>query len=378
MKIYLYLKLFFMEYKKILLGFFVAFLICSFVYSAVSYIEKRKSLVEKFTLGVVVQDESKYLDLLLSMMKQREDLSSVLEFKFLSEDDAKKMLISSEIPCYIVIQKGFVHSIRTGENKNIVIVGNKNDAIKYNISEILVKSGVAFLSSSQAGIYSTIDFAYKNNISENIINDKIVMDINLEFGKELLSYLNYFDQKTIFPTGSLPVKTHYIYSFVTFFILINCIPLYNKIKSILKTNTFYRAKAFGSNVYKYIFNIFISVFLFILFFSLPAFFVFGIKTIPIVFCIASFLLFSCIAFKDSTSFSNFFFVISIFMLFVSGGILPKVFLPKIINIISPLSINYYVLNINNSIFYSLYLVLYAIILLSASIILVKLKYRKVG
>lgn len=371
MKICLYLKLFFMEYKKILLGFFVAFLICGFVYGAISYIESRKSLVEKFSLGVVVEDESKYLDVLLGIMKEREDLSSILEFKILSEKDAKELLASNKIPCYIFIPKGFVHSIRTGENNNIILVGNKNDAIKYNISEILVKSGVAFLSSSQSGIYSTLDFAYKSDIDENIINDKIVMDINLEFGKELLGYLSYYDQKTVFPTGSLPIKTHYIYSFVTFFILINCIPLYSKLKYILQANIFYRSKALGSNIYKYMFNIFISLFLFVLIFSSPAFFIFGIKTIPIVFCICSFLLFSTVIFKDSTSFANFFFITSIFMLFVSGGILPKVFLPKILSLISPLSINYYVLNINNSMFFSLYLVLYAIILLTVSIIVTK-------
>ncbi len=336
-----FIKIILSEYKKIIIGISAAVFLFFMLSAFFEYIEKRSSLIDKFTFGIVVEDENPYLDIMLNALFSRDDLKNIMEFEKMDLSAAESKLKSQEIPCYIIIEKGFTDSVITGENKNIIFVGNRTQKLKYNISEALVKAGTAFLTSSQSGIYATIDYAYEKNVPNEIIQDKIVMAINLEFGKALLSYKEYFDTKYLNPFGDFSLKTHYLYSALIFMVLINIASFFEPLKKILDPAILARLKILGFDYYKAYAMAFCSLFLLILIVTLPLFYFFKFKIFILALILSSLIIFTSIVFKESASAGLFIFSFAIISLFISGGILPKGILPEFINKISFLSLNNY-------------------------------------
>lgn len=352
------------DYKKIIINIVFALLLGIVFLGAVNYMESRKSLIEKFKMGIVIEDSNKYLDYLLNIGLSQKDLNETIQFEIMDKKTAEDLLYNQNIPSYIIIPDGFTSSILDGSNINIGFVANPNIEIPYKISEIIVKAGVAFLSSSQSGIYATIDYANKNNI----YSERAVTNINIEFGKALLAYKNYYNEKLVYTTGNLPVKTNYLYSIIIFFITIFGINFYSGLNQIFNKEVYPRLKPMGFR--KVLLVTFVSIFILCNIVCIPAYYFMGFKTILLAINLASLFVFCSLCFKNNTSNGLFIFSISIFMLLISGGIIPRSFLPQLINNISFLSINYYYLN-NTGLNYIFYTIIFSVVLVFASLKLYK-------
>lgn len=352
------------DYKKMIINIVFAIFLGFLFLGFVNYIENRNTLIEKFKIGIVIEDSNNYLDYLLNIGLSQEDLNKTIEFEVMDKETAENLLDTQKIPSYIIIPSGFTNSILDGSNIDIIFVANPNIEIPYKISEIVVKAGIAFLSSSQSGIYAMIDYATKNNI----YTESAVTKINIEFGKALLSYKNYYNEKIVYTTGTLPIKQNYIYSILIFFIMIFGINFYNGLGQIFNKDVYPRLLIIGLK--KILLITFVSVCLIYNIICIPAYYFMGFKTILLVVNLTSLLIFCSLCFKNNTSNGLFIFTLSLVMLFISGGIIPRSFLPQAINNISFLSINYYYLN-NTSEKYIIYSIIFSVILMVASLKLYK-------
>ncbi|MDR2940596.1 MAG: hypothetical protein LBV08_09805 [Clostridiales bacterium] len=304
-------------------------------------IEKRQALIESFTFGVVVEDKNEYMDIMLNILFSREDLKNIISFEKMDAETAAKKLKDGLIPCYILIEEGFTESVMTGENKNIVFSGDPSYRLKYNIGEALVKAGAAFLTSSQSGIYSTLDYAYKYGIQHNVIQEEIVMAINLEFGKALISYKDYFDTELINPFGDYPLKTHYYYSALIFMAIVCVAPVAGGAKKIFAPEVLDRLKVLGFDYYKIYSMAYLACLIIIFALLLPLFMVFNYKIFFLAVMLSSLAIFTSAMFKGAAPQGLFIFSMALIMLFISGGAIPKGVLPGFINKLSFLAVNEY-------------------------------------
>ena len=359
--------------KKIIIGILTSLSIISMLFFAFKYFSDRQSLIEKFTLPIVIEDENKYLNLVSGMLLDIKDYENIISMEIISKESADEKLKNEEIPCYIYIKEGFADSVIYGENNDIVFVGNKNISLPYTISENIVKAGVAFLSSSQSGIYATAGYAYENGVSPDDINGAITDNINIKFGLALLNYKSYFEEVTISPSGAFDLFESFVFSVIFFLLMIFSINFYSEISGIIVIQD--RLKLCNFSFWKLISVIFLCLIIIYSIIASPLFYFFGFKTIFLIINISALCVFSSLFFKDFTSSGFFTLTISLVMLFISGGIIPKGLLPNVVNKISFLSVNNYFLQNANLLHLFLYTIAFLAVLFS---ILYQSKSREVN
>ncbi len=354
------IKLLLLDYKKIFIFFLVFFVLTISSFYLLKIMEYRGYLFEPFTVGVVNNDDFEELDKIFSLYNSTEKMSSVINFQLMEQNIANEKIISGDIPAYIIVPENFSHNVIVGKNQPVVIVGNENMWLQVNVVKMIVNIGISFLTTSQSGIYSTIDYSYDLGLTSQTIDEKIVMPINLQYAIALLGYGKFFQSELINPTGNVSFIEYYgmsLYIFLITLVSIGFLPTLNK---SCNKNILIMYKPSPKPFYYYLLLKILSFSTVLGLISLPIVYFIGWSYIIILLLVSSFVFFI-------NSISNNVIVNSIILLFVafisafvSGGIVPMVMLPNIFNIINKVTVNYYLLNLNSWVDYFNCLILFAV------------------
>lgn len=302
------------------------------------------SVVQPFQLLVVDEDKSVETNMLVNVFNEQKQLSSVVTLTKADMQAAKTALEQGTAPAYVVIPKGFADDVKVGKNSPIRFVSNMNNPIQTVISVMLIQSGVSFLSASQAGIYGTYDYAALQGMSTDEINQRLLLPTNLKFFNRLLNYTDHFKTVVVEQTGGFSIGTHYIISFWLFFVTINMIMYINN--AAFNKGVYAIYKTVGIGLFKQFAIRFFGIFTVNTVLLLPLVFFFGAKVLVASAALSAFFLMSATLFKPEAC-GVFLFTAALFMLFVSGGIIPLVYLPDVFSVVKLFSINYFVLSLNN-------------------------------
>ncbi len=315
--------------------------VCLAVFFLANQIGSRKSIIEPFEVVIVDQDNSMETNMLINILAEREEFADFIYVSRGDLDTARQRLGSGEIPAYLVIPENFAEDIKSGVNTPFTVVGSLDRPLQLAAARILTESGVAFLSSSQSGIYSTIDYAFENGMSFEEIQAKLVMPINLKFAMRLLSYEDFFNTAVVSQTP-IPLGKHYFLSFAFFFALIN-IPVYASALAFNK-NIFGVYRVAGFSLARLTALRFFGVFTANCLLCLPFAFVLGAAYLLVALLVASLALLVLTIVPEESA-GLIMFVTAGVMLFVSGGIIPVVYLPKVFERLQLFTLNYWVLSL---------------------------------
>lgn len=327
---------------------------------------------EVMNLAVVNYDDEKEIEYFLNLFNST-SLSKRFNVSMVDEISAKDMLEKEEISSYIIIPKGFISSINTGENLSLTIVGNENNWVEVSVVKLAMNIAISYLTTAQAGIYATIDTAKELGATSNEINE-ILLPINISYGTSLLNFNKNYDEVIVNPTGENSLLDHYISSTLFFLLMISTSIFIVSIQEGTSKAILNRYRLCGIDTKKVLINKTLALFIIIFFYSLPLVFFFKIKFILVAFLIASIgiLIANITSGSKGTGIISVLFI-SFFLLFISGGIIPIIFLPNIFTILSKLTPNYWIININNGILPVVIIFIYIIIL---NIISYKLMNRR--
>lgn len=174
----------------------------------------------KVKLGLVGNTEGTYLGLGIDAIQKYDTSKYELSFIRLDEDIAKAKLKNHEISAYLLIPRGFVDDLVSGNSPQITYVSNKNE--NYFSAEI-IKEVASVISSTfspaEAGIYSMHRVARKFHHSRSEIQNADT-EISLEYISFVLNRSRIFAPEVLGVSDGLPSETYYVCAIAFFFMLI--------------------------------------------------------------------------------------------------------------------------------------------------------------
>ena len=343
------MRLFFSECSisiKSLAKLLVIALLFSTVLSAASLFVNRVAdnlrLVEPFTIGIINEDDSFYVRVILNLFNSNTAVNNLVTAELMSLEDARERINGTELAAYVVVPYGFTESIMVGVNKPLTIICNNKMPLESSIIALIAGSGVSFLTTSQSGIYATVQFVYAMGESADFVNEKIIFPVNVKYAGLLLGYDNYFLTTMLPLTGELKVLDYYIRAFFFFFLTLALILFYSGCKDFFSPQLLDRYKINNIPFYQVLLNKQISLFFVMLIAFLPFCHIYSFAFPAVILYLSSFLLFVSVYFPENSNGKLFIILFAFLNLFFSGGIIPLSLFPNSLQLISHVTVNYYV------------------------------------
>ena len=316
------------------------------VYAAFSLAMKSSPLFAPFTVGIVDEDGAPEINLLISAFSNTKGIGGLVTLEVMSREQAESELNADEIPAYLIVPQGFTDSVITGTDMSLTLVGDETRPLQLTAAKLLMQAGMAFLTSSQAGIYSTYDYAAEQGMSYDDINQKLVMPINLVYAKNLLNYNRLFTTETVEPLDVGTPASYYAASVVSFLLILWLLAFTGTLSENLKSAVISRGRFFGLGLWKTLGLRFLTLLVFICVVTSPLAILFGAKYLAVSFFLAC-LTFLAALFRSEHAGGLFLFVLALFDVFVSGGVLPLAFLPKMFETAAVFTPTYWVIRLNS-------------------------------
>ncbi len=344
-------------------------------------------LAGKLKLGLVNNDTHQYaqnaVNLIFSGVNSDDEYVS---FELIdSEEQMLKDLENGDIFGAIVIPKNFVNSILSGENNPPKIISDPRNPLYALMLEQLANSLTDVLSIAQSGIYSAIDMHSELSGNNKNISTGDLLNINSRFMLVSLSRLNMFVGNPLTAVGEVSVVWHYMVMVGMFFLMLvsaviapvfklddNAVSLIDLnrlgylntvllsrvatgiLPYLMLSAVVVPALSNGNSVQKMVIVLAVSLILY----AIPLF----IYTVS----------------GSTAHTTSIIFILSLYSLFVGGGILPSVFLPNAINAQKILSPLYYIsqLMASGSTAFALLAIFIGLGLITISIIITKNRLRR--
>jgi hypothetical protein len=224
-----------------------------------------------------------------------------------------------------------------------MLVGNESRVVQLSVTRLFVGAGVAFVTVSQSGIYSTLDYAYEQGMDWNDVVDTLVIPINIEYMKALLAYEDYFDKTVLSATDSIPQAEYYLHSILIFLMYIFLVTLTSGIytsRTVLR-----RWHMCGTPLIKVMLTKWAALWFLISVLLAPLFLLYGADMFAVAVLLSGLGLMSAQLFKGEQASGIFLFTFAVVTLFISGGALPLAYLPEVFGRISVFAPNYWFIRI---------------------------------
>lgn len=355
--VYLDIKMFIKRYMRV---FVLLALLSSFLCFILFNIYKMRSdNNEKINLAIVNEDTNPFTEILISYITSDESFSQNFNFYIENIDSAKFSMSEGKYDAIILIPDRFLNDIISGKNESFKsYIGNVSSIEALAFNEILT-SAAKYISSSQVGIYSTLDYLrYKVNASDVIYNRGLA-GINLYFSKVVLGRKAMLDEQSVSPSGTHTLQVYYFLSILVMFMLLYSVLHVYSIHEVCNSSVILKIKSSSLSYFKIMFSKFLSVFILnlILFVIIFIALFIGVNSsfelnfninianvilmVNFLIIVSLFAIISSVLFSEKNSAYIFILIITITMTFISGGYIPSAFLPEIFNNLKLFTVNYY-------------------------------------
>ena len=340
---YISLKRGFLCLSSMLAGLFVLLIvIVLFLFGAghwmADYTQK-----QKITLAVSLPSDGAAERWMFSILKDMESIKESCNIIETSEEEAITMLSDGNVYGAVLIPEGFVSGIMTGKNLPAEIYLPQSMLQKEYI-ELLADAGASSLACAQAGIYAISDFAYSHGMKKQL--PEILEELNRKYIRFTLKRPNYFNHLLIDNTNRLPLEKQYVVTGGALFLLLCMVSMSKLIvknpRALLSKLSIYGiSPAKDSLIQTAVVFVLLSVIEMGLFIPL-ALWGYGnspwdiallpgcVGILAAVFTVAPFGVFVYTFARSRVSGMLFLFLISLGMLFISGGFLPSYLLPAVV------------------------------------------------
>lgn len=209
------MKLFFSDWKAVILYFGLPFAFVSLFIYALSPLLEGNKFIEPFNIAIVDKENSMESRMLINQFLSHagtddiysEDASSLVNFIKTDETTGMEMVEKGEAAGVIIIPEGFVYSMSVGENKPFVVITDPSQPLAANFIKKYMESYADLISASQNGIMTAYVFYSRAASSEEFYNKKY-SDVVTRFSLKALSRTEAFSTRA---TSHIPDVTRYEY-----------------------------------------------------------------------------------------------------------------------------------------------------------------------
>lgn len=174
----------------------------------------------KLRVAVVMEEENSLTQLAFDYVQKTEE---EVEFVVCSRTEAFAGLENNRYSAVIILAKQLIEGILDGENPQVLVVCNKNLVTESSVLKELTRAGATMLSTAQAEIYAVYALSEEVGVQsgwedfQNTINTE---NLGLVMGRSGL-----FQYKEVSATGNLSIKMYYAASAFTAILLFFSMPM---------------------------------------------------------------------------------------------------------------------------------------------------------
>lgn len=312
------------------------------------------SFLQRIPIGLVMEEENKMTELALSYLEGMESISSACEFRKMSQEEGRRALERGEIAALMVLPEEMMEAILDSRNYPVKVYFPRNSSLGALLIKELTDAGAGMLSVAQAEVYAAYDMNLSFGNTEEL--SKLEKDINLFNMKFAMARERLIRTRTLQISEEIPLLTHYLASGITLLLMLWGIACGRFLKG---DNQAFGRQLLRAGVRRWQWMLAkLSGTLLVL--GIGAVCVFGLLAalrlnprmlrmlemlgieagftaagLPglaiMLLCIAALLLFCYQAAPGRSSGMILIFVITLVLIFVSGGFIPAVFLPESLN-----------------------------------------------
>ncbi len=185
---------------------------------------EQEPLAVRADIGVVVRDEDTITRMAFQYVENLESASQVCRFLRITEEEGFRALEKGEIAALIVLPEQIVQGIMDGRNPSVDIFFPENAGLETMLLRELTESGSGLLRVAQAQIYGAYDTAVHYGITDRLsVMEAEIDSYNLAFA---LDRLALYDTEPVSATGRMSVLQYYAASGMVLFLLLSGMALY--------------------------------------------------------------------------------------------------------------------------------------------------------
>lgn len=345
------LKSFFSHKGYFFLFFIFLIVLCFGAAILGNFFARGDNLLDTTYVAIVDLDDSEQSRLILSSITETNEFGNIIEFLYLTENQAQKEMEHGNVTALVTLPIGFGESITTGENIPFSIVYNENNLLSSTLIMIVAEAFAGMLRSSQIGVYTTLNFAQYVGVTPQIYN-QVFWGINLRFIGMVLNRHNIFDTQLVTTNQISAGVAYFIAAYITL-LLCSFFVISDIVSKNFKRFVIHSIKLRGFNLNNILFGCVISYFCLLLIINIllllviyaTGFLAFNMSLLfgilYITFVISIFGTAVTFIFRNNFDRGVFVTVFSSFSLFLSGGVIPLEFMGDWANILSFFVFNYW-------------------------------------
>lgn len=172
-----------------------------------SYTLLQNQVFQLVKVAVVIPDSEQQSKLVLQFISGMESVRSICEFEYLDEKTAFNEMKEGEVQAIILLPVNFYNDIYYGENTPLTIYFPKERELNQQLFLELLTSGMTLLQISEAGVYSTQYLAYEQGL--DIDRGELGEVVALKFAKKILNRGAIYEAQVLSPLGGVDFVQYY-------------------------------------------------------------------------------------------------------------------------------------------------------------------------
>ena len=209
--------------RMLLQAILLMILIGAIAFCGVKAMEK-EPLAVGARIGVVVREENTVTKMALRYVENMESVSQICDFVQVPEEEGFRLLERREIAALVILPEQLVEGIMNGQNPAVDVIFPQNAQLEAMLFRELTESGAGLLRVAQAQIYGAADTAVEYGLTDRLsVMETEIDSYNLAFA---LDRLAMYDEETVSATGQMSVLQYYAASGIVLFILLSGMAVY--------------------------------------------------------------------------------------------------------------------------------------------------------
>jgi len=178
--------------------------------------------VGRIQVAVVKPEEDLLAEKVLDMIESLDSVNGLCTFTYLDEKTGMDGLRSGDYFALMKVPEGLVEGIMDGSNVPVVVVFPERAQLEAAVFRELTEAGGSILGTAQAGIYAADEYLYGNDLS--VLVPKAEEDLNRIFLSYALDREVYFRKETVNAGGTVGIAAHFLIAASTMILFLTGIP----------------------------------------------------------------------------------------------------------------------------------------------------------
>ncbi len=181
-----------------------------------------ESSVRTIEVGVVMPGEDVLANKAMKMIESLDSVGSLCHFTYLEEEEGLHRLKNGEIFALMKLPEGLVEGIMDGTNLPVTVVFSEHSGLEAAVFRELTEAGSSILDTSQAGIYAADAYLYAQGAGAMV--PLAEEELNRLFLSYALSRSVYFRQETVSAVQDVGTAVYFAISSAVMLLLFLGIP----------------------------------------------------------------------------------------------------------------------------------------------------------